>query len=234
MGDLRDKDGSTGAPRRWRLAATAAGVVTGLGLLWFIVFAAAATRDRPTSPPRADGIVVLTGGGQRIEEGARLLAQGHGRRLLISGVNRRSSRDDVFRLTGLDANRFSCCVDLGYAALDTVGNAEETLDWATRHGFSSLVVVTASYHMPRSLLELARFLPGIELYPYPVLPKGWHAAPWYLSPGVTRVLVGEFLKYVPAVTRSTLAKASSRSPAKSAPARRCSAACCSTASTSSG
>lgn len=186
---------------RHRLLAGVLGVGASLFVFGFVLFTTAATRDEPTDPPTADAIVVLTGGAHRIEEGARLLLKGLGQRLLISGVNRRNSKDDVFRLTGLDARLFDYCVDLGYAALDTVGNADEAMQWSSQRGYKSLIIVTASYHMPRSLAEMARTLPNTRLIPYPVMPKSWRASPWYLSPSAARVLVAEYLKFLPAAAR---------------------------------
>ena len=63
------------------------------------------------------------------------------------------------RLLGLDKQLFNCCVDLGYEALDTVGNADETRTWARSNGYTRLIVVTSRYHMPRSLAELALAMP---------------------------------------------------------------------------
>ena len=47
-------------------------------------------------------------------------------RLLISGVNRMTTREDLYRKSGLTPALFACCVDIGYDAHDTSGNAEET------------------------------------------------------------------------------------------------------------
>ena len=102
----------------------------------------------------ADGIVVLTGGDFRILEGARLLQEGRATRMLISGVDAKTSRDDLLKLSGLPPTTFNCCVDLGYFAQNTVGNAEETRAWAQSRKLGRLIVVTSSYHMPRSLAEL--------------------------------------------------------------------------------
>jgi len=189
------------AAGKFRRSTAVVGLGASLFVFGFILFTTAATRDEPTDPPVADAIVVLTGGAHRIEEGTRLLAKGRGKRLLISGVNRRNSKDDVLRLTGLGSELFACCVDLGYQALDTVGNADEAMRWSTERRYESLIIVTASYHMPRSLAEMARALPETRLIPYPVLPKSWRSSPWYLSPGAARVLVAEYLKFIPAMAR---------------------------------
>jgi uncharacterized SAM-binding protein YcdF (DUF218 family) len=137
----------------------------------FLVFASSIAHYAPVTGLRADGIVVLTGGEHRLSEATRLLAEDRGKRLLISGVNRATTRHDIYRKSGLSAALFER-VDVGYAAHDTSGNAEETKAWAAGHGFSRLIIVTSSYHMPRSLAELGRAMPATALVPYPVPPPG--------------------------------------------------------------
>lgn len=171
----------------------------------FILFATFSMRDARGAAPMADGIVVLTGGELRIREGARLLRQGNGARLLITGVNRRTGRKDLLRLSGLPSQKFDCCVDIGYRALDTVGNADETKAWARERGFKSVIVVTSSYHMPRSLAELSLEMPELALFPHPVKPRSFRAGAWWLDPAVTRVLAAEYLKYLPAALRLAMA-----------------------------
>lgn len=184
----------------------AAAILACLLGLGFIVFATSIMRDTQADAPPADGIVVLTGGDSRIREGARLLRQESAERLLITGVNRRTSRKDLLRLSGLSARQFDCCVDIGYRALDTVGNADETRTWARERGFKRLIVVTASYHMPRSLAELSLEMPDLVLVPHPVKPKSFRAQAWWLDPKMTRVLAAEYLKYLPAALRLAVAK----------------------------
>lgn len=185
--------------RRWLAGA---GVVAATLLLYgFVIFAGGATREPAAELEAADGIVVLTGGQARIGKAARLLLEGRAGRMLISGVNRKVSRDDILRLTGLSAEKFECCVDIGYTAHDTVGNADETREWAERRGYNRLIIVTASYHMPRSLAELGRVLPGVKFIPYPVVPKSFHADRWWLHPGTTRILISEYAKFLPSAAR---------------------------------
>jgi len=169
--------------------------------LGFVLFASNVMRTPPGSPEAADGIVVLTGGPARIQEGARLLEQGLGRRLLISGVNTQTGQSDLIRISGLKAQKFACCVDLGYTALDTTGNASETRTWAEAHRYRSLIIVTSSYHMPRSLVELSRTLPGARLIPHPVTPAAFDTEAWWLSPQTLRNLVAEYVKFLPSAAR---------------------------------
>lgn len=175
-------------------------------LAGFVVFAASATALRPQPRSSADGIVVLTGGEHRIVEAMALLADGHGRRLLVSGVHPQTTRDDLRRITGLDSLLFDCCVDIDHLALDTVGNANETRKWAGTWRFSSLIIVTSTYHMPRSLAELGRLMPTTRLVPYPVVSRNFVTREWWLHPPTARLLASEYLKYLPAVARLSLAR----------------------------
>lgn len=176
-------------------------VAAALLLFGFILFAVRATQEVQTTGMKADAIVVLTGAGNRILVGGQLLARRHAERLLISGVNRKVSVADVRRLSGLDDATFRCCVDIGYEAQDTIGNAEETRKWVQRLGVRRLIVVTSSYHMPRSLTELRAALPQTELLPCPVVPRALVDRPWWTSFSVTRTLAAEYLKLLPAAAR---------------------------------
>ncbi|MCB1484504.1 MAG: YdcF family protein [Hyphomicrobiaceae bacterium] len=169
----------------------------------FMLFATSVMREQSTAAAltNADGIVVLTGAAARISAGAELLKQGHGKRLLISGVNRITTKNDVERLSGLDHKSFTCCVDLGYEALDTVGNADEARTWANANGYRKLIVVTSSYHMPRALAEFALAMPDAEFIPHTVTPKDFPESGWWLSVRTTRYLLSEYLKYLPAAAR---------------------------------
>lgn len=152
-------------------------------------------------PPDAEAIVVLTGGPSRISEAVKLLMQGRGKRLLISGVNSATTRSELAALTPGDEELFQCCVDIGYDAHDTIGNAHETSGWAEEYGFKSIIVVTDSFHMPRSLAEIRRVLPDARLIPFPVQQDSLHLdAPW-LYPGTLKLLAYEYAKFVPAFTR---------------------------------
>jgi len=160
------------------------------------------TRKIPATP--ADGIVALTGGAKRIRDAMDLLARGHARRLLISGVYPHTSLTELMRnYKGYNAY-FKCCVDLDYKAQNTIGNALETRRWADKYKLKSLIVVTSAYHMPRSLLELHHVLPRTILLPYPVLPGKKLPGSWLANPFTQRVLFFEYLKYILARIRLRL------------------------------
>ena len=187
---------------RWlKRVATLAGTALGLFVFGFALFAAVVMREDMPNPEHADGIIVLTGGDFRIPEGARLLREGRAGRLLISGVNEKTTRDDLIKSSGLDPETFNCCVDLGYSAQDTIGNAEEARTWATDRKVRRLIVVTSTYHMPRSLAELALALPGITLIAHPVVARPFRDGEWWLKPTVARILLSEYVKFLTVAVR---------------------------------
>lgn len=145
----------------------AAGVVA--AAIDFALFAARAASAKPEPGVRADAVVALTGGsGLRIAAGVDLVAAGQGQRLLISGVNDEVTLSQLAARTGGAEEIWDCCIDIGYAAETTLGNAEETAIWAKAHGYTSLIVVTSDYHMPRSEMVLADAMPDVRLTPWPV------------------------------------------------------------------
>lgn len=210
-GSPRDavKAGRIGAARRWlRLLAFVFLVVVSGGLAFLGGFAAFATHvarlAAPVEQPAADAIIVLTGGQARIDAAIDLLREGKGRRLLISGVNPAAKKSDLQRATGADADLFACCVDIDHAALDTIGNAEESAKWVNSHAYGSIIVVTNNYHMPRSLLELKRMIGDAELYPHPVVNTRLDGGEWVGNRDALRVLFTEYAKYLAALARGAL------------------------------
>jgi uncharacterized SAM-binding protein YcdF (DUF218 family) len=180
-----------------------------LALVWaagLLAFAARVIDSTPAAdPPHSDGIVVLTGASSlRIEAAAELLEQGAAERLLISGVNPEATRAQVRQATSTAGRAFDCCVDLGFQAENTVGNAHETAGWARYHHYRSLIVVTADYHMPRALLELRGALPQVTLHPYPVVTETLDVRHWYASPEAARRMTVEYCKYLAVLGRSAL------------------------------
>lgn len=149
----------------------------------------------------ADGIVVLTGGTQRVNDALELLASGRGKRLLITGVNPGTTTGDIAHQTGNYERLLACCVDLDYSALNTVGNAVQSRIWANSHNFRSLIVVTSAYHMPRALAELAHQLPDATLIPYPVVSDRLRIEPWWSNSDTAKLVVLEYLKYLYAKLR---------------------------------
>ncbi len=166
----------------------------GVGFVWFVRNASRTA----SAPPHADGIVVLTGGADRIEAALHLLSSGDGDRLLVSGIGGGANLNDVAHSAGIDPGPVAGRVTLGRGAATTHGNAAETASWARQAGLRSLIVVTAAYHMPRALTEIGRALPGVRLYPVPVLPPGILGADGWPTPAGLRLLAEEWNKLLAA------------------------------------
>ena len=161
------------------------------GFIWFVQGAVRADAGRA----RADGIVVLTGGADRIVTGLHLLQAGRARVLLISGVGHGALLSNLLHGTGIDADGLASRVTLGRAATSTAGNADETAAWASERSLHSLLVVTASYHMPRAMTELQRSLPDVRLIPVPVVPPALRGG---RGPSTWRLLAQEYTKWLAA------------------------------------
>jgi uncharacterized SAM-binding protein YcdF (DUF218 family) len=187
------------ARKRLMLAFLAASILLcgaiGLG---FVVFVRQLARNeaRAETIPVTDGIVALTGGPDRIADAAQLLAQGRGRRLLITGVNEKTSVEELARIAPRLKPMLDCCVDLDRRALNTIGNAFQTARWSHAMGFKSVLVVTSSYHMPRTLAELGQIAPDLTLVPYPVVSSRLDPDAWWHDGQTGRVLMLEYLKWL--------------------------------------
>jgi uncharacterized SAM-binding protein YcdF (DUF218 family) len=158
----------------------------------------------PAAQRDADAIVVLTGGQARIDAAIELLKSGKGKRLLISGVNPVAGLEDLRRATGAEEALFACCVDIDRAALDTIGNAEESARWMQAHAYASVILVTNNYHMPRSMLEMRRAGNGVEILPHPVVNTRLDRGEWLMKPQALRVLFTEYTKYLAALVRGAV------------------------------
>lgn len=230
VGESTTRSGAQGPPaaersarwrRRARLAVASACIVAAVaiaaGFVWFVwsVPTEEIALDRD-----ADGIVVLTGGTSRVADAIELLAEGRGKRLLISGAHPATTLSEIARLVPAREHLVACCVDLDHSAVNTVGNATETRRWAVTRGFRSLIVVTSNYHMPRTMAELARQMPDIMLIPFPVVADKERAGRWWTSPLTTRLLVSEYLKYILAQVRMRLEPVSAAATSRSRLAAR--------------
>jgi uncharacterized SAM-binding protein YcdF (DUF218 family) len=169
------------------------------GFAWFLWLA-----ERPAASfGRADGIVVLTGGAERVEEGLRLLSEDRAAHLLISGIGGKAELSVIAHGSGIDTVPLADRVRLGREAMSTHGNALETASWVNEYHVRTLIVVTAWFHMPRALSELHRMLPDVVLLPEPVHAQRGAGRP---GPGILatgRLLLEEYSKYLIALTGLT-------------------------------
>ena len=176
----------------------------GLGFVLFV-----SSLPYPLAAPtqnavKADGIVALTGGDERLDTAVALLEHGAGKRLLISGVSQETSKETVGKMSDGGA-RFSCCADIGYAE-DTHGNAEEAATWAREHHFNSLLIVTGRYHMPRTMREFSAVLPDKSLIAYPVDQSRIDLGGWWRHPRTAQLLHREYVKYLASLVTTRLSQ----------------------------
>ena len=203
--------------KRWFIALMA------LVMIWlggaFVYFDQVENLPEP-SGQRTDAIVVLTGGAARLATALRLLNQNKADRLLISGVSPNASKASLLQAVlpampdaaqasgnwqGIDLQLlFDCCVDLDYEAADNEGNAVETADWVAQHQVKTIRLVTSNYHMPRSLAEFRRRLPGVTILPHPVRSETMRVEDWWRRQTAAAFLLGEYTKYVAALLRARL------------------------------
>lgn len=176
-----------------RLLAVGAVLLTG-GLL---LFASTIAGVAPTDETPTDAIVVWTGGADRISTGLDLLAAGRAKKLFISGVHRGVSLPELLRVSRPQlAAELHCCIVLGHSADDTRGNAAETAEWMRAEGFHSMRLVTANYHMRRSVPTMRRAMPEAEILPHPVVPAGFDTAGWWRSREGRATVIAEYGKYL--------------------------------------
>lgn len=166
------------------------------GLQWFT--RGMITDTAPAAGKPADAIVVLTGGSKRLDEGFALLEKHMGKKLFISGVYHgvevKQLLDKLKKSSSLD-----CCVELGFEAADTQGNAKETVKWLREQKYTSFYLVTANYHMARARLNFEAYAPDLTLIPYPVNPEGLERQAWWKDAQFREVILLEYSKYL--VTR---------------------------------
>ena len=148
-------------------------------------------------PPqgKADGLVVLTGDAYRIARGVELLKSGYAKRLLISGVGEKTTRQTIAGLINEEKVFRGCCIDIDRIAKNTADHAYQTADWVARNSFLSVVLVTSDYHMPRSLYLMKREMPHVRIIPFAIRNNTDAPIP-FISSMFSTVFFWEFMKYV--------------------------------------
>lgn len=176
------------------LTAATVAVAWGWGLFRFAAEIPATVADYETP---TDAIVVLTGGSERLATGVTLLNRGLSRHIFVSGVH--PDVDAVAMMHSAGGGIGDDLVDriaIGHGARNTAGNARETAAWMRRNDYHSLRLVTASYHMPRSLLEFRQALPDATIIPNPVFPSRVKQAQWWAWPGTAALIISEYNKFL--------------------------------------
>ncbi|MEM7688969.1 MAG: YdcF family protein [Pseudomonadota bacterium] len=138
-----------------RIPLSLAFLVWALGFLWFSV-----NLPRPAQKLETDAVIVATGGAGRIARGLDVLDQGLAPKMLVTGVDPEVRPGEFAAQFEVPQALMTCCITLGFMAVDTRGNAFETAQWVDRNAVKSLRLVTTDWHMRRAAGELDRTLPG--------------------------------------------------------------------------
>ena len=163
------------------------------GLIRFASLVNRTPRDVET---HTEALIVLTGGTERVAAAVDLLKQKKAEKLLISGVNKKV--DWVLLAQTVDElpDELTDNIVLGHVACNTRQNALESKNWMDKNGFKSMRLVTASYHMPRSLSEFKDVMPEIKIFPHPVFPQTVKHDEWWKWPGTFALITSEYMKFL--------------------------------------
>lgn len=168
------------------------------GVAW-IDFLQSVPKEHSANTSPTDAIIVLTGGARRVEYGFEKLAQGAAPLLFITGVGGDSSLDKLFEThttpqvrSRIDA--LKPVIVLDHTARSTRMNAEETQKFVQQNGVKSIRLITANYHMPRSVQEIHALMPELTIIADAAFPRGFTAHSWWHQGKARYLLLSEFHK----------------------------------------
>jgi uncharacterized SAM-binding protein YcdF (DUF218 family) len=176
------------------------------GLLFFVQ----RLPQQPTpASVRTDAIIVLTGGSARVERGFAMLAQGAAPVLMISGVGKDVTLQEMLYAHADSRTRDAivlrgASIVLDHVARTTQTNAREIAQFAQERQLRSARIITADYHMARSLAEIRTALPEVELVPDAVQPSGFKRDQWWRHKTSRELVLSEYHKTIAVLVRSLL------------------------------
>lgn len=178
-----------------------------------LLFAFTVSSYKLANDTKTDAIIVLTGGGGRVEYGLELLASGRGKALFISGVSKEVPLGALLAKAPMGVRELLGVtslgrITLGHDATNTVGNAEESVEWIKRRKYKTVLLVTADYHMPRALVEFRAAMPeGVTLMPAIVITRDYRDLSWLSNVDTRNLILSEFHKLAAAKLRHLFIKA---------------------------
>ena len=134
----------------------------------FFLFNIQSYKNTDLNKKEIEGIVVLTGDKFRILEGLKILNSEIGYKLLISGVNKEISIEEIKKEFPKFNQLFNCCVELESISTNTFENVREIFFWKKNNNIKNILLITSDYHLPRVALEVNRLLLDKETYYYGV------------------------------------------------------------------
>jgi uncharacterized SAM-binding protein YcdF (DUF218 family) len=183
-----------------------AAIAWAVALAWFL---ASMPNTGLDASQKADAIIVLTGGADRVEHGFEMLAEGAAPVLFISGVGEHVTKNQMLAEHASAEIRSKIAANEGEIMLDhiarsTVSNANESAEFIRERGIKTIRLVTASYHMLRSIAEFKSASPGLTIYADPVFPENFRRDNWWQHENTRRLVFSEFYKYWAVVLRDVL------------------------------
>jgi len=134
----------------------------------FFLFNIQSYKNTDLNKKEIEGIVVLTGDKFRILEGLKILNSEIGYKLLISGVNKEISIEEIKKEFPKFNQLFNCCVELESISTNTFENVREIFFWKKNNNIKNILLITSDYHLPRVKLEVNRLLLDKETFYYGV------------------------------------------------------------------
>ena len=148
---------------------------------------------------QADAIVALSGDPERIRAAVNLLAEGYGRRLLIAGIDNSAEIADLYPV---HRALFDCCIDIDHRSGRTTGDAATIRRCALEVRPRSMLVVTSTFHILRTLLEVGRALPELHIVPFGVSTGLVDISEPWRRPEAANLLWREYIKFVAVLTHA--------------------------------
>tara|TARA_A100001011_G_C14304145_1_gene842261 strand:+ start:2085 stop:2684 length:600 start_codon:yes stop_codon:yes gene_type:complete len=141
------------------------------------------------------GIIVLTGGKNRIEKGVDLLSKGYGDKLLISGVFMPSEIESKFSLEKEKKELFKCCIFYDQKSKNTLENAQEVEKWLSENkDIESIILVTSYYHLPRSIMIFEKKIKSnVNIYPTPAVQNNNFKKQFFFH---LKLIISEYFKVI--------------------------------------
>ena len=167
------------------------------GIAWlagFVLFHHRINHFAPDDGQPADAIVVLTGGKNRIAEAVKLLNNGLGEKLFISGVSKGISLNDLSQRTDITI-RTQREITLDDRSTNTIENAIEAAEWIEKNNISSIRLVTSNYHLLRSEQEFRARAPGLKIILHPVYSENVSTR-WWRNLGSFTLVASEYIKFL--------------------------------------
>ncbi|WP_339219885.1 YdcF family protein [Paenibacillus sp. FSL H8-0332] len=170
-----------------------------LSLLLMVLLLLCAGRFLPVSeaPKQADVIIILSGGGGRVEQGVKLFQKGYAPQLLLSNAKEGAGFAGDMRETALSLGIPESAILTEDAAESTYQNAQFTLPIMQQKGFKSAIVVSSDFHMRRVkfIFDHVYKKSGIELT-YIGADSGYNAKAWWSDRYSRETTFNEYIKMI--------------------------------------